>query len=417
MTDLLILSLVMLGYGLLSRRLSRLWVSPAMAFVAAGLLLGQGGLGWLSGTPYTGAIHVLAEAVLVLVLFTDAVRIDMRVLRSEYRFPSRLLGIGLPVAVVLGAGAAWLILPGFDVWQAALVAAVLAPTDAALNSAVVTNRTLPVRIRQTLNVESGLNDGLALPLVLMFAALAASSPGGGNSAADWVWFAARQISIGGAAGVIVGTLGGWALRRADTHRWMTPTYQRLSVLALAALAFLGAETVTGNGFIAAFVSGLCFGAIAREQCPTVHEFAEREGQLLAMLTWTLFGAVIAGPRLGDIGWTTIGYAIASLALVRIAAVSIAMIRSRLHPETVLFLGWFGPRGLASILFALLVVERTGIPAADDIMTVVSATVLISVYAHGLTATPWAARLARRMRTLDVYAPEHRPTPEHHPPPR
>ncbi len=250
----------------------------------------------------------------------------------------------------------------------------------------------------------------------MFAALAASSPEGGNSAADWVWFAARQIGIGAAAGVTVGTLGGWALRRADTHRWMTPTYQRLSVLALAALAYLGAETVTGNGFIAAFVSGLCFGATARDQCTTVHEFAEREGQLLAMLTWTLFGAVIAGPRLGDIGWTTIGYAIASLALVRIAAVAIAMIRSRLHPETVLFLGWFGPRGLASVLFALLVVERTGIPAADDITTVVSATVLISVYAHGLTATPWAARLARRMRTLGVYAPEHGPAPEHHPPP-
>ncbi len=148
MIDLLILSLVLLGYGLFSRRLSRIWVSPAMAFVAAGLLLGQGGLGWLSGTPYTGAIHVLAEAVLVLVLFTDAVRVDLRVLRREYRFPTRLLGIGLPATVVLGAGAAWLILPGFDVWQAALVAAVLAPTDAALNAAVVTNRTLPVRIRQ-----------------------------------------------------------------------------------------------------------------------------------------------------------------------------------------------------------------------------------------------------------------------------
>ncbi|WP_211658519.1 cation:proton antiporter [Phytoactinopolyspora halophila] len=209
------------------------------------------------------------------------------------------------------------------------------PTDAALGAAVISDRRLLVRIRQTLNVESGLNDGLALPVVLL-AAVVATGEGANGSAGEWVWFTVRQIGLGAAAGVLAGTAGGWMLKRLDAMGSMTSTYRRLSVLALAVLAYALAESTTGNGFIAAFVAGLCFGTVAREQCPHVHEFSE--GELLAMLTFAMFGAVIAGPRLADLDWRVVAYAVLSLAVVRVLAVAVAMIASKVQVETVIFLG-------------------------------------------------------------------------------
>jgi NhaP-type Na+/H+ or K+/H+ antiporter len=411
MTDLLILALLLFGYGLVSKKLVGSPVTPPMVFVTAGLLLGGGGLNLISGMADEEVIRVLAEATLVLVLFTDAVRIRLRVLRKEYNFPLRLLGIGMPAAIVLGALAAWLIFPSLGIWAAALLATVLVPTDAALGIAVVSDKSLPMRVRQTLNVESGLNDGIALPLVLLFVAVTAEQEN--NSAQEWTLFAARQIGLGVVAGVITGLVGGWLLTRMDRAGWITPTYRRLAVLALAVLTYAGAELVTGNGFIAAFVAGLCFGSVAREHCPHVHEFAEREGELLAMLTFTMFGAVIAGPLLTDVDWRVGIYAVFSLAVIRLLAVAVAMIGSKVTVETVLFFGWFGPRGLASILFALLVVEEIGTPDADLIMLVTSATVVLSVYAHGLTAAPWAKAFGRRAQKLRSSAPEWHPATEHH----
>lgn len=412
MTDLVILALVVLGYGLVSGRLSGTSVTAPMVFVTAGLVLGGGGLGWLTGTADTGAIRVLAEATLVLVLFSDAVRINLGTLRREYAFPLRLLAIGMPMGIFLGALTAWVLFPGFGIWEAALLAAVLVPTDAALGAAVVSDRRLPVRIRQTLNVESGLNDGIALPFVLLFVALAVTSTDSG-SAQEWVWFTVRQIGFGALAGIVIGCVGGWLLKRMDTVGWVSPTYRRLSVLALAVASYAGAELMTGNGFIAAFVAGLGFGAVAREQCPYVHEFAEREGKLLTMLTFTMFGAVIIGPRIGDVDWQIVAYAVLSLVAVRPLAVVLAMIGSSARAETVLFLGWFGPRGLASILFALLVVEEGGTAESTTIMLVASVTVVLSVYAHGLTAAPWARGFGRRAERLAPDAVERVEIAEHH----
>ncbi|WP_034271590.1 cation:proton antiporter domain-containing protein [Haloechinothrix halophila] len=413
MIDLLVLAGLVLAYGLVSGRTSGSPVTAPMVFVAAGLVLGDAGLDVLSGDVSEGAVRVLAEATLVLVLFTDAVRIDLSALRREYHFPLRLLAIGLPVAVVLGTAAAVLIFPAFGLWDAALVAAVLVPTDAALGAAVIADRRLPVRLRQTLNVESGLNDGLALPVVMLFVALAASAQGDIGSTGSWVWFMLRQIGLGVAVGVVVGNVGGWLLRRMDQAGWVTATYRRLAVLALAGLAYGGAEVATGNGFVAAFVAGLCFGSVAREQCPYVHEFAEREGELLTVATFAMFGAVIIGPRLPEVGVSVVLYAVVSLVVVRLAAVAVAMIGSGVRAETVLFLGWFGPRGLASILFALLVVERAGVAVANDVLVIAGATVLLSVYAHGISASPWARGFARRAEGLAPTASERVPVTEHY----
>jgi NhaP-type Na+/H+ or K+/H+ antiporter len=413
MIDLLILAALVIGYGLVSGWLAGTSVTAPMMFVTAGLVLGEGGLGWLTGTTDEGAVRILAETTLVFVLFTDAVRIRIDTLRREYQFPARLLGVSMPLGVVFGTAAALLLFDDFGVWEAALLAAVLVPTDAALGAAVVSDRRLPVRVRQTLNVESGLNDGIALPIVLLMVALTAGSEGLEGSARYWVEFAVRRIGLGAIAGMLVGVIGGWLLSRLDAARAVTSIYRRLIVVALAVASFVTAELVTGNGFISAFVAGLSFGTVAREQCPLVHDFAEREGELLAMLTFTMFGAVIAGPLLGDIDWRIVVYAVLSLVAVRMLAVALSMIGSGVRGETVLFFGWFGPRGLASILFALLVVEKVRTAQAEKIMLVAGVTVLLSAYAHGLTAAPWARGFARRAETMPPDAAERMPMTEHH----
>ncbi|GGM57558.1 sodium:proton antiporter [Longimycelium tulufanense] len=413
MVDLLILAFLVLGYGMVSGRLRGSSLTAPMFFVTAGLVLGEGGLEWLRGTPDEDAIRILAEATLVLVLFTDAVRIELPTLRREYHFPLRLLAIGMPLGIVLGAVAAWLLFDDFGVWEAALLATVLVPTDAALSAAVVSDRRLPVRIRQSLNVESGLNDGIALPLVLLFVALAATTEGDMSTPQEWVWFAVRQIGVGAVAGVVLGASGGWLLRWFDAKGWVTPTYRRLAVFALAALVYVGSELASGNGFVAAFVAGLSFGTVARDHCPHVHEFAEREGELLAMLTFTLFGAVIAGSRLADLDWSIVVYAVLSLAVVRVLAVAVSLIGSGVRAETTLFLGWFGPRGLASILFALLVVEQAGIARSSEIMLIASVTVLLSIYVHGATAAPWSRGFGARANRLGPESPEQLPVSEHY----
>ncbi|WP_017599887.1 cation:proton antiporter [Nocardiopsis lucentensis] len=412
MTDVIAFAVLLLGYALISGRTQGTSLTAPMVFTTGGLVLGAGGLDLLGGSATGATVRVLTEVALTLVLFTDAVRIDLRVLRREYHLPLLLLGIGMPVGIALGTAAAQGILPGLSLAGAALLASVLAPTDAALGQAVISDRRLPVRIRQTLNVESGLNDGIALPAVMVFSALAASEEVGGSTW-SWAGFAAGQIGVGALVGVCVGGLGAWAITRADAAGWVNATHRRLFAIGVAGLSYAGAEVTTGSGFLAAFVAGLVFGALARQQREFVHQFAEREGELLTLMTFALFGAVIIGPRLGDVDGLTLVYAVLSLAVVRPLAVAVATLGARLRPETVCFLGWFGPRGLASIVFALLVVEHGDVAEADRILLVAGVTVLLSVYAHGITAAPWARSFGRRAGRYDPTAPEHRDVTVHH----
>ncbi|MEV2275342.1 cation:proton antiporter [Nocardiopsis sp. NPDC049922] len=406
MTDVIAFAVLLLGYALISGRTQGTSLTAPMVFTTGGLVLGAGGLNLLGEGTTGTAVRILTEAALVLVLFTDAVRIDLRVLRREYHLPLRLLGIGIPTGIALGAAAAFGILPGLSLAGAVLLASVLAPTDAALGTAMVSDRRLPIRIRQSLNVESGLNDGIALPAVMVFAALAPVSEGLEGSAWSWVGFASAQIGVGALVGGAVGGLGGWAITRADAAGWVNATHRRLFSLGVAWLAYAGAEVTTGSGFLAAFVAGMVFGALARDQRAFVHQFAEREGELLTLMTFALFGAVIIGPRLDEVDGWTLAYAALSLAVVRPLAVAVATLGARLRPETVCFLGWFGPRGLASIVFALLVVEQGDIAEADRILLVAGVTVLLSVYAHGITAAPWARSFGRRAGRYAPTAPEH-----------
>ena len=399
-------AVALVAFGAVSRRMERGVVSPPMVFLGLGIVLGH--LGWLDAG--SGLLDGLTELTLVLVLFTDATRIDLAHLRLEGSLPARLLGIGLPLTVAAGALAAGMIVPGLGPWEAVLLGAVLAPTDAALGQAVVSSRLVPVRIRQGLNVESGLNDGIALPVVLVAIAFAGAA-GGDGGLAHWLSFAVLQVTLGPLAGAAVGYLGGRGVARSVRAGWMNEPFQRLSVLGLAGLAFAGAELVGGNGFIAAFVAGLTLGNTERAVCVRVHEFGEAEGQLLTLVVFLIVGGVLvpaALPHWDHRAWL---YALSSLSVVRMAPVALSLAGSGLRPATLTFVGWFGPRGLASILYAQIVV-REGLPAAGLVESIVTLTVVLSTVLHGLTAYPLARRYAARLAaTRDRSEEEHRPVSE------
>jgi NhaP-type Na+/H+ or K+/H+ antiporter len=385
-------------YGLVSRRLQDSIITAPMVFVAFGLLVSQTGLGLVDLDFGHGFVHGLVEVTLILVLFSDAARIDLHKVRRGHNLPLRLLLIGMPLTIVAGT-LVGLVLPlGLTFWQAALLAAILAPTDAALGQAVVSSPRVPARVRQALNIESGLNDGIALPMVLLLACLAgAANAAGGDQ--NWVLFGAKQVVLGPMAGIVIGGVGAWLIDRAGAAKWMAESYEGAAILGLALLAFAGAETIGGNGFIAAFVAGLVFGNLVRGRCGFIFEFAEAEGQLLVLLTFLIFGATILPEAATDLGPWVLLYAVLSLTLARMLPVAVSLVGSGVQRPTVAFLGWFGPRGLASVLFALLVLETAEIPVAGRVVAITIVTVSLSILAHGLTAAPatrWYGAAARRM---------------------
>lgn len=406
-----VLALGLLTYALFSRTIGTTWLSPPLAFAAFGFILGPSVLGIVPFALDAEAVRLIAEVTLVLVLFTDAARMDLRQLRRDHNLPIRLLLVALPLTILLGAATAALLFPVAGIATAALVAAVLAPTDAALGQAVVTDTRVPVRIRQALNVESGLNDGIVLPIVLILAAIAgagAGHHGDGGGIGFWTQFVGLQLVLGPAVGVAVGVIGGRLIDWAATGQHMSESFQGLSALGLAALSFAAAELVGGNGFIAAFAGGLAFGATIRHACAELFSFAEAEGQLLVLITFAIFGAIMLPIALANTSFEVLIYAVLSLTVIRILPTAISLAGSGVNPATVIFLGWFGPRGLASVLFALVVVEEAGLANASQFQAIVFWTVALSIVAHGISAAPAAARygrLASNMRNTQPDCPE------------
>ena len=321
------------------------------------MVIGADGLDLIDGGFDEGGVELLAEATLVLILFADATRIDLRVLRTQTTLPVRMLGIGLPLTVILGTVGAVLLFAGEEIglWEAALIGAILAPTDAALGQAVVSNPRVPVRVRQALNVESGLNDGIMLPAVTILTAIAAAEAG--LESESWVRFVVEQVGYGLVVGVVLGCVGGFALDHFVDRGWVDGIMRQLATLAVAVGAFGLAHELGGNGFVAAFIAGMTFGFVATDHCESAADFTEDEGQLLALLTFLFFGALLLGPRLGDMGAMVWLYAVLSLTVVRMVPVALSVIGVGLEWPTIGYLGWFGPRGLASILFGLFVVEE------------------------------------------------------------
>ena len=404
-TQLFVIALGILLFALFSRRAEAGSVTAPMTFTAFGFLIGAGGLGLVDLSVQAAAVQDLAEVTLVLALFTDAARIDLTRLNREHDIPMRLLGLGLPLSIVAGGAVAFLLFPSLTFWGAVTLGVILAPTDAALGQAVVSNEKVPPRIRQALNVESGLNDGLAFPALLVAASLATAEAGRG--AVGWAGFAALQLTLGPLVGLAVGFVGAFAVELAERKGSMNAVFLRISTLALALLAYAGAELVSGNGFIAAFVAGLVVGTRSRRLLDGVEDFGETEGQLLTLLVFLIFGAVLLPDALDGLTWRHAVYAALSLTVIRMVPVAVSLVGCRLRYATVGFIGWFGPRGLASIIYLLLLLEEGyEIEGIHDIRLTVLATVVASIVLHGLTASPFAHRYGDLMRRLGPEA-EHR----------
>ena len=410
--DIVVLGALILGYGLVSKRIEATSLTAPMLFVALGAGLGAQGLGILHARVDEGGIHILAELTLVLVLFGDAARIDLRALRKELGLPLRLLGIGMPLTILLGGWAASLVFPNMGWAEAGVLAAVLAPTDAALGQAVVSSSAVPLRIRQALNVESGLNDGIAVPVVMILAAACSMMEQGGRSQTEWMLFAVEQVTLGPTAGFVVGWLGGKLIQAASGRAWMEAAMERLAGLAMALLAFGAAELVGGNGFIAAFIAGLTLGNTQRKKCEWLYEFLESEGQLLMLLVFFFFGATVAVPAAMHADSAALVYALLSLTVIRMLPVALSMVGSQLRWPSVFFLGWFGPRGLATVLFAIVILDESHLPHGQLVFDVAMLTALFSVVVHGVTATPFSERYGRSVANASKSHAEHRTVAEH-----
>lgn len=403
MNDIGILAAVLIVYSLLSRRLERLLVTGPMFFVAAGILLGPDVLDVikLELTSETGLL--VAEIALVIVLFADAGRIDLGALRENRSLPSRLLGIGMPLTIGLGFGLGALLLTDIEFWEAGIIAAVLAPTDAALGQAVVSDERVPQRIRQGLNVESGLNDGLSIPFLFLFTGLAVAEAE--VSAQGWLGFVVEQIGFGALIGLAVGLVGGWLVDQAVRRDYMTGVFKQLVMVGLAILAWALAEALGGNGFIAAFVAGLSAGRITEVCNENILDFTEDEGQLLNLTVFFIFGISAIG-FLEGAGWEVYVFGLLALTLVRMLPVAVALTGTGLRRSTVAFMGWFGPRGLASIILALVVLEEEPeLPAIPTVFAAMTVTVLASVFLHGISARPLSRAYGEALSDAEEGDPE------------
>ena len=382
------IAFLLLAFSAVSRRLERSGVTAAIFFTSAGLLAGPV-LGLIDLRIGAEPVKLLAEATLTLVLFADASRISFRALRSEFAVPARLLGIGLPLTIAAGTLAGVAVLP-VSLVEALVLSIMLACTDAALGQAVVTDERIPSRIRQGLNVESGLNDGICVPLFFIALALAEADKGTltAHAAAHLVL---EEIGYGLVGGVVAGVLGALALRLAVRRSLVEAHWLQILTAATALLAAAIATGLGGSIFIAAFTGGFLFGVLGRAEGGEVSYLVDEGGELLNAVTFIVFGAAILGPVIDELGWEVLAYAVLSLTAVRMLPVALSLLGSGARRSTLAFVGWFGPRGLATIVFAVILIDESALPHERTMLLAVVATIGISVFAHGLTARPLTNR--------------------------
>lgn len=400
-----VLMLLVLGWAVVSERLARWNITGPLVFSVLGFALANRDWGLLTVDVEAPTVHLLAEVTLALLLFSDAARVNLTRLRHDVGIPARLLGIGLPLTVLLGSLAAAWLFHDFTWALAGFVGAALAPTDAALSAQVINDERIPTRVRRALNVESGLNDGIVTPIVVFTLAVAAAEFHGHDTGDTGVQ-PLLELMIGVVAGLAIGVAGAKLIALGSRRSWILPGGRRLATLATAIGSFAAAGAMGGNGFIAAFVAGIAFGAAwPREDAhlDEAGEFPELVGEVLSLAVWFLFGAALVPVAFEYLSVWTVVYAVLSLTVIRLLPVALGMLGTGQDRATVLFIGWFGPRGLASVVFALLAVEELGASeAAGQAVSVVAFTVLLSVVAHGVTAGPVGRRFGAGHR--EVAAP-------------
>ena len=394
--DLIIFAVFILIYSAVAGGVERTWISGAIIFTAFGLLIGPVGLDLISFKADREAIRTLAELTLALVLFTDAAGSDLGVLKKFEKLPIRLLLVGLPLTILLGFGVGVFFFQQLSLFEVALLATMLAPTDAALGKAVVSNETVPNAVRQGLNVESGLNDGICVPILFLFLALATGQVDEGGHWQLAMKLVAEEIGIGLAVGLLLTGMAVWLLKIAKRQQWLTDIWIQVPIVALALACFAAAQFIGGSGFIAAFSGGLLFGALAKEYREDFLRAAEGTGDVMALITWVIFGVAVVSKAMGNFSWVVVLYAILSLTLIRMLPVFFSLTGLRVNTEGKLFIGWFGPRGLASVVFAVIVMNAN-LPNEGVLAMTVVCTVIFSIILHGISANPWAGGYGERWR--------------------
>jgi NhaP-type Na+/H+ or K+/H+ antiporter len=371
-------------------------ITGPIVFTVFGLIVGPLGIGWLEPDINSAELKYLADVTLALILFIDAANADLSVLRRSFRIPGRMLLFGLPGVIGLGFLVGALMFESLSWVEVAILATMLAATDAALGKAVLSNKEVPNNIREGLNVESGLNDGLCVPILFLFIALAQGTAGEQGSTVLALRLVAQEVGIGLFVGLGMTAVGVWLIKLGWQRGWITEIWAQLPVVFLSVACFAVAQSLHGSGYIAAFVGGMLFGSLARESTHKLVLAAEATAETLALLTWIMFGTAVLGYAFDYISWSVLLYAILSLTLIRILPIFLSLAGTDESTESKLFLGWFGPRGLASVVFAIIVLNNE-LPGAAQMAVIVICTVFLSVVAHGLTANPLASAFARRMR--------------------
>lgn len=385
-----ILAIFILFYSIIAGRLEKTAISGPMLCVGFGLALSVFGASLAPIDLRGNTLKVLAELTLALVLFTDAANADLTVLRRSFRLPQRLLLLGLPLTILLGFVFAALLLPELTWLEAAILATLLAPTDAALGKAVVTNPAVPDDIRDGLNVESGLNDGICVPILFVFLAMTVDEKAYGSVFGLALTLVLEEIGIGLVVGLVLTWVCARAIARCQRRGWITESWIQIPVAALSVGCFAVAQALGGSGFIAAFTGGLLFGFLAREGKYRLLLAAEGSGDAMALITWVVFGYVVIVQTAAALTWPMLAYAVLSLTVIRMVPVYAILSGMRLAAGSKLFVGWFGPRGLASVVFAVIVFDQ-GLSGGKTIIVTTAATIALSILLHGLTASPLANR--------------------------
>lgn len=393
--NLAILSLFVFIYSISCGALNRTPVNGAIVFTVFGFAFGPSGFGLLNLDVDAEGLRTLAELTLALVLFTDAANANFDVLEHNVRIPRRLLLLGLPLTILLGFGIGIFVYKGLTLFEIAIIATMLAPTDAALGKAVVTDQSVPNNIRESLNMESGLNDGICIPILFVFLALAGETGIGVNPSIFALQLVAKEIGIGLGTGVGLTIPASMIVIVFANRGWIPETWRQLPVPALAVTCFAAAQLLGGSGFIASFCGGLLFGRLVKNHKHELLLAAEGTGDTLALITWVAFGAGVVGKALGAFTWEAILYSLLSLTVVRMLPVFVVLSGLNLRTDEKLFMGWFGPRGLASIVFGVIVLNEH-LPGEDTIIITAVCTIILSILAHGLSANPLVAALARRL---------------------
>ena len=392
--ELAIFALFVFCYTLVAGRLERAPASGPIVFVASGFLMGPMVLGWFDGSVSRTEMRMLADLTLAVILFVDAANANLSVLKRQFQIPARMLFLGLPGVIVLGTLTAAVLFDNLSLLEAAILGTMLAATDAALGKAVITNQSVPTQIREGLNFESGLNDGLCVPILLVLVALAIAGGSEAGGTQHAMHLVIKELGIGLAVGLCLTAVAAWAMRWCRDQGWLTEIWKQVTVVALAIACFAVAQSLHGSGYIAAFVGGLLFGFMAKKATHRLVLASEGLGETLALLTWFVFGAAVIGRYIELFTWEMLVYAVLSLTVIRMLPIFVSLAATGESLRSKLFLGWFGPRGLASIVFGIIVLEK-GVAESKFIATVVAVTVILSLVAHGISANPLARVMGQK----------------------